>query len=389
MSKTGYKNSEQVFDGLEIKEVIGRLAGGVAHEFNNLLGIIIANAELAETNINAQGSIDQNLQEIIKAGHRAARTVRRLLTFSGRQFVNLRAVDSNDMVSGYIRKLVRLLGDDVCLRFVPGKKIWRIRMDPSQFQDILTALVCNSRDAMPGGGRVTIRTENKILDETFCGKHDGAQPGSYVLFAVSDTGEGMSEEIVRHLFEPFFTTKEVGKGIGLGLPMVYGAVKQNNGYIQVYSEPGKGTTVKLYIPRWEEQNLKSDRQALGRHVSTGMETVLVTESDDALLEACRCALERQGYSVLVACNPTEALDLAEGHSGEIDLLLTDLKVWEKKGGEFGDKFRVLRPTTRRLFTADDAGIVAKHEDTDQGANVIEKPFTFTGLVENVRKVLDK
>ncbi len=370
-------------------ESIGLLAGGVAHDFNNMLGVIIANAELAEMQ-GADAPVQQSLQEILRASHRAADTVQQLLAFARKQTISPKVLDLNHSVSGILKMLRKIVTEDIDLRFLPGTGLWNVRMDPAQVHQILTNLVVNSRDAMPNGGRITIETDNKDMDESYTETHNGFVPGKYVLLMVSDTGEGMPPEVMDHLFDPFFTTKEVGRGTGLGLATVYGMVKQNNGFIYVYSEPGQGTTVKIYLPRHEGKRAEMSAAAVKKQVPGGNETVLVAEDEDALLQTCKYVLERLGYTVLAARRPGEALALAEHHNGEIHLLLTDVVMPDMNGRELAEKLQTLRPETRCLFMSGyTADVVARHGVLDEGVDFIEKPFSFTGLAEKVRNVLDR
>ena len=231
-------------------ESVGRLAGGVAHDFNNMLGVIIGNAELAMLEVDPDKPVYQNLQHIFKTAQRSAGLVRQLLGFARKQTVSPKVLDLNDTVSGMLKMLRRLIGEDIDLVWISGHGLWAVKIDPSQIDQILANLMVNARDAIAGVGKVTIETENVVFDEAYCEQNTGFVPGEYVMLAVSDTGCGMDKEILEHLFEPFFTTKEVGKGTGLGLATVYGIVKQNDGFIHVYSEPGKGATFKIFIPRF-------------------------------------------------------------------------------------------------------------------------------------------
>ncbi|MCF8083901.1 MAG: PAS domain S-box protein [Deltaproteobacteria bacterium] len=371
-------------------ESIGLLAGGVAHDFNNMLGIIIANAELAEMQRDADGLVHQNVQEILKASHRAADTVRQLLAFARKQTISPKDLDLNDTVSGILNMLRRIIGENIDLRFVPGKGLWNVRMDPAQVHQLLTNLVVNSRDALPDGGRITIETANKTMDESYAQTRNGFTPGKYVLLMVSDTGEGMPPEVMDHLFDPFFTTKEVGRGTGLGLATVYGMVKQNSGFIYVYSEPGEGTTFKIYLPMHKEKTAGTPAAAVKKPVPGGNETILVAEDEEVLLQTCKHVLERQGYTVLAARKPGEALALAEQHPGEIHMLLTDVVMPEMNGRELAERLQVLRPETKCLFMSGyTADVVARHGVLDRGVEFIEKPFSFTGLATKVREVLDQ
>lgn len=387
---TERKLMEEQLHQAQKMETVGRLAGGVAHDFNNMLGIIIANTEMAGMQCDADDPIYLNLQEILKASHRAADTARHLLAFARKQIVSPKVLDANDTILDSLKMLRRLIGEDIHLRFVPGKDVWKIKMDPSQLQQILNNLVLNSRDAMPNGGNITIETKNALLDEVHCQMHNGIKPGDYVMVAVSDTGEGIAPEVMDHLFDPFFTTKEVGKGTGLGLAMIYGAIKQNNGHVEIISELGEGATVRLYLPRVEEEASRPKEKVIEKTVPGGNETVLVAEDERALLDTCRYVLERQGYTVLTAQNPKEALEIAEKHPGEIDLLLTDVVMPDMDGKKLAEKLQAMRPSLKMLFMSGyTADVMAQHGILDQETIFIQKPFTFTGLAEKVREVLDK
>jgi len=371
-------------------ETVGRLAGGVAHDFNNMLGIIIANAELSEMQIGSDSPVYNSIQEILKASNRAADTVRYLLAFARKQIISPKILDLNDTIYGALDMLRRLIGEDIHLRLVPGKDLWKVRMDPSQTHQILTNLVVNSRDAMPNGGTITIETKNAVLDASYCQNHKGVEPGDYVTLAVTDTGDGIAPEVMDHLFDPFFTTKEVGKGTGLGLPMVYGAIKQNNGHVEIHSELGAGATVRLYLPRVEEEASKPKEKVIEKTVPGGNETVLVAEDERALLDTCRYVLERQGYTVLTARNPKEALEIAEKHPGEIDLLLTDVVMPDMNGKKLAEKLQAMRPHLKTLFMSGyTADVMAQRGILEQEVTFIQKPFNFTGLAEKVRGALDK
>ncbi len=370
-------------------ESVGRLAGGVAHDFNNMLGVIIGNAELALMETKAEDPFRQNVQEILKASQRSTETVRQLLAFARKQTISPLVLDLNDTVPRVLKMLRRLIGEDVELRWIPGKDVETVRMDPNQINQILMNLVVNSRDAIPGVGTITIESAKTLLDESYCRQHSGAIPGEYVRLTVSDTGTGMSKEIMEHLFDPFFTTKEVGKGTGLGLATVYGIVTQNNGVINVYSEPDRGTTFKIYLPRFEGEAVSALEEE-ERKLPEGTETVLVAEDEAPLLTLARKILTKVGYTVLPAHSPTEALSLAEEHVGEIHLLLTDVVMPEMNGPELMEKLHAIRPAVKGLFMSGyTADVVAQQGVLDEGIHFIEKPFSPKALADKVREVLDK
>jgi two-component system, cell cycle sensor histidine kinase and response regulator CckA len=370
-------------------ESVGRLAGGVAHDLNNMLGIIIGSAEMAALQVGPGEPIYQNLQHIIRAGHRSADTVRQLLGFARKQTISPKVLDLNQTISGMLKMLRKLIGEDIELAWIPGKDVDAVRMDPSQLDQILANLVVNSRDALPGAGKITIESANTVFDEPYCREHAGYLPGAYVLLSVSDTGAGIGREVMEHLFEPFFTTKEMWKGTGLGLATVYGIVKQNDGFIDVQSEPGRGTTVGIYLPRCEGESVVVTGRSEGA-IPKGTETILVAEDEALLLEIADEFLTKQGYTVLPARTPKEALSLSENHAGEIHLLLTDVVMPEMNGKELSNRLKLIRPELKCIFMSGyTADMVARHGVLDQGIDFIQKPFSPRFLAEKVRAVLDR
>jgi nitrogen-specific signal transduction histidine kinase len=370
-------------------ESIGRLAGGVAHDFNNMLGIIIGQAELASLRVNAGGPVHRGLQEILKASQRSSDIVRQLLAFARKQTISPKVLDLNETVQGMIRMLRRLIGEDIKLCWVPGNDLWPVRMDATQINQILANLVVNSRDAIDGVGTITLETDNAVFDEVYCQKFDGVAPGEYVLLAVTDTGSGMDPGIMENLFDPFFTTKELGKGTGLGLATVYGIVKQNNGFIDVFSEPGQGTTFKIYIPRhaFEETGGQEEEAPAGR----------LTEPRPSSWWRMRRSFwrsqgetGRDGLSVDGGALSGEALSLVENHPGEIHLLLTDVVMPEMNGRELMENLRFLRPALRCVFMSGyTANVIAHRGVLDEGISFLQKPFSSTELAKKVREVLDR
>ncbi|MCE5263479.1 MAG: PAS domain S-box protein [Deltaproteobacteria bacterium] len=368
-------------------ESIGRLAGGVAHDFNNMLGVILGHAEMAIGKAEKGQPLVSNLLEIRKAAERSAELTRQLLAFARKQMVSPRLLDLNEVVAGMLKMLKRLIGEEIELAWLPGEALWPVRIDPSQIDQILANLSVNARDAIGGAGRIAIETKNVRLDETYCIDHDGMVPGEYVMLAVGDDGCGMDAETLGKLFEPFFTTKEVGKGTGLGLATVYGIVKQNNGFVDVESKPERGTTFRIYLPRHigqsEQVRLEAAEQATPRH-----ETVLVVDDEPALLELSKSVLEAQGYRVLTAGTPGEALRLAGEHAGEIHLLLTDVVMPEMDGRNLAKKMLSLHPNLRRLFMSGyTADAIAHRGVLDEGASFIQKPFSIKELAAKVREAL--
>ncbi|MEW6490490.1 MAG: response regulator, partial [Thermodesulfobacteriota bacterium] len=305
-------------------EAVGRLAGGVAHDFNNLLTVVNGLAELAAGDLEPGHPLLPRLQGILDAGSRAARLTHQLLAFARQQVVAPRALDLNEAVGALHGMLQRLIGEDIELRWKPGADVWRVYLDPGQVDQILANLAVNARDAIPGTGTVTVETSNAVLDEAWCEAHPGAAPGEHAVLQVTDTGAGMDQGTLAHIFEPFFTTKEPGKGTGLGLATVYGIVKQAGGAIYAYSEPGHGTTFRIYLPRWTGGGEAAVVRDVPAAPPPGTETVLLVEDEEAILALGQAILERQGYRVLTAQSPAEALELAAREPGEIHLLATDV-----------------------------------------------------------------
>ncbi len=300
-------------------ESVGRLAGGVAHDFNNMLSVILGHAELAQKKAPLSLSLREDLEQIQKAAERSAAIVRQLLAFARKQTVTPRVLDLNETVDSMLKMLRRLIGEEIDLIWLAGETLWPVRMDPAQIDQLLVNLCINARDAITGGGRITIETGNKIFDAAICAGHKGYVPGEYVMLTVNDDGSGMDKETRQHIFEPFFTTKEMGQGTGLGLAMVYGIVKQNAGFIDVYSEPGQGTSFKIYLPRCPGQEEQAETAGGIEPAGRGQETVLLVEDEPAILDLGRQLLEMLGYQVLAARTPGEAIRLAREHSGEIHL----------------------------------------------------------------------
>jgi CheY-like chemotaxis protein len=370
-------------------ESIARLAGGVAHDFNNILGVIMGHAEMALLNVSPEEPVHNDLKQILKAARRSADLTRQLLAFARKQTVSPRILDLNDTIEGMLKMLRRLVGEHIELRWIPGPGLWSVKIDPSQVDQMLANLVVNSRDAIAGVGAITVQTENVTLDEAYCRSHEGFKPGEYVLLSVSDNGIGMDKETLARVFEPFFTTKEVGKGTGLGLATVYGVVKQNEGFINAYSEPGQGTTFKIYLPR--VQAVSSPKpEAVEERPLKGAETVLLVEDEEAILGLAQAILEQQGYTVLAARTPGEALELAERYAGVIQLLIADVVMPQMNGRELYKNVSALRPEIKVLFMSGyTANVIAHHGVLEEGVQFLEKPFTVRGLAEKVREVLDR
>jgi PAS domain S-box-containing protein len=371
-------------------ESIGRLAGGVAHDFNNMLGVILGHAELALERIDPGQPLHSDLQEIRKAAERSTELARQLLAFARKQTISPRVLDLNETVGGMLKMLWRLIGEDIDLSWLPGGDLWPVKMDPSQVNQILANLCVNARDAIPGVGRITIETGNAVFDEAYGADQPGYVPGDYALLAVSDDGCGMDKETLGKLFEPFFTTKELGKGTGLGLATVYGIVKQNSGFINVYSEPGQGTTFRIYLPRHAGKTEQERPAAPREAVMRGRETILVVEDEPEILNLARLMLERQGYQVLSAGTPGEAIRTAERHHGEIHLLMTDVVMPEMNGRDLAKQIFSSYPNIKRLFMSGyTANVIAHHGVLDEGVHFIQKPFSIKALTAKVRQTLDE
>lgn len=369
-------------------ESVGRLAGGVAHDFNNMLNVILGHAELALKKIDSGHPLQRHVVEIQKAALRSADLTRQLLAFSRQQTVSPKVLDLNEVVGGMMTMLQRLIGEDIELVWNPGPDLWAIKMDPVQIDQILVNLCVNSRDAIVGVGKVAIETRNGSFDADYCASHAGFMPGDYVSLAVRDDGCGMTKEIQAHLFEPFYTTKPTGKGTGLGLATAYGIVKQNQGFIVVDSEPGQGTTVTIHLAR--HRGGADPKWAPGPLVEAagGRETVLLVEDEPAVLDLGRLMLEALGYRVLTAQSPKEAAGIAHQHAGEVHLLMTDVVMPEMNGRELAEKLTTIYPNLRCLFTSGyTANVIAHRGVLDEGVQVIQKPFSMKDLAAKVREAL--
>jgi PAS domain S-box-containing protein len=371
-------------------EAVGRLAGGVAHDFNNLLTVITGYSELLLRKIGMESPMHGQLEEIRRAGERAASLTQQLLAFSRKQIIEPRVVRLDLLVADMRAMLSRLIGEDISIHVTTGKSPGSVRVDSGQFQQVLMNLVVNARDAMPGGGKIVIETANVDLDESYCASHSYVTPGRFVMLAVSDTGQGMSEEVKPHIFEPFFTTKERGSGTGLGLATAYGAVHQAGGSIEVYSEVGIGTTIKIYLPRVEGEAASPAHDDRPTILPGGTETVLVVEDEATVRTLCVRILERLGYKVPQAQNGAEAIAVARGYGGRIDLLLTDVVMPGMNGADLANQLVLHHPEMKVLFTSgytDDA--IVRHGVLDEGVSFIGKPYTPLALARKVREVLDK
>ena len=373
-------------------EAIGQLAGGVAHDFNNLLTAMGANAQLAMTALPADSSARDNLIEIRTAIKSATLLTRQLLAFSRRQVVAPRVLDLNEVVRHLSKMLERMLGEDLQLATVLRDGVGQIRIDPGQLDQILLNLAVNARDAMPDGGKLTIETANVELDQTYCRQHSNLAPGQYVRLSVSDTGVGMSSEVKRHLFEPFFTTKEVGRGTGLGLAMVYGAVKQHGGHIEVHSEVGQGATFKVYFPRVDDAVDKTSSETCPRD-TRGREGLLFVEDDGAIRALAESFLSGLGYEVHSFANGNDALtalDTLPGLPNSIELLITDMVMPGMGGKAFADQCRRRRSRLKVLFTSGYTEDAAFHRAVlEHSIDFLSKPYALDELARRVRDALDR
>ena len=370
-------------------EAIGQLAGGFAHDFNNALTLIKASSQLALFDLIEGDPLRKTIEMILGATDRSANLARQLLAFSRRQVMEMKVLDLDYLLRELDKMLRRVIGEDIELVNVLAEDLGRVKADPGQIEQVIMNLALNARDAMPTGGKLTIETANVELDEEYVRTHVDVTPGRYVMLAVTDTGAGMPPEVRERIFEPFFTTKEKGKGTGLGLSSVFGIVKQSGASISVYSEPGRGSTFKIYLPRVEEA-LEEEKKALKKEISRGGETVLVAEDNNDVRRLAVQILKRQGYRLLEAANGGEAFLICEKYGGEIHLILTDVVMPGMSGRELAERLLLLHPEMKVLYMSgypDDA--VMRHGILEEGTNFIAKPFSLDALVSKVREVLDK
>ena len=392
---TERKHAEKERERLQVQlsqarkmESVGRLAGGVAHDFNNMLGVILGQTELALEQLNPDQPLFADLHEIRKAARRSADLTRQLLAFARRQTIAPKALDLNETVEGMLNMLRRIIGEDIHMEWKPGRHVWPIKMDPSQIDQILANLCVNARDAIAGAGKLIIQTGNARFDDACRTEQWEVIPGDFVLLSVSDNGCGMDRETLDNLFEPFFTTKEVGKGAGLGLATIYGIVKQNNGFIHVHSEAGQGSTFKIHLPRYVTTDEPVRKKEPSEPAARGSETILLVEDEPSILRLTAMMLEHQGYTVLAAGTPGDAARLAEKHRGGIRLLMTDVVMPQMNGQELANQLKPLNPQMKRLFMSGyTADVIALHGVLDEGVNFIQKPFSMKELSAKVREAL--
>jgi len=387
---TDRRRMENQLQQAQKMDAIGRLAGGVAHDFNNLLMVISSYAELMLDSLTPQHPLRHNIDEIQKASRRGADLTRQLLAFGRKQMQTLQVLNLNLLIEDFNKMLPRLIGEDIELVFVPGDKLGRVKADPVQVEQILMNLVANARDAMPKGGKLTIETASVRLDEACAQEHAIVPCGDYVLLTVSDSGLGIEPEHMPHIFEPFYTTKEEGKGTGLGLATVYGIVKQNSGFIWVYSEPGMGTTFKIYFPRVRQTKLAPQPAAVAEGCPRGCETLLLAEDEPAVRQSTREFLSMNGYVVLESKDGMEALALAKSYEGTIDLLIADLVMPHMGGAKLAAELATDRRLMKVLFVSGYAeATFQSHGTIDVTARFLQKPFSLKALARKIREVIDE
>jgi len=384
------KISEEKFRQAQKMESVGRLAGGVAHDYNNALSVIMGFTELTLSKVDPKEQIHTDLTEVLKAARHAAEITRQLLGFARKQTITPLVLDMNKTVESILKMLRRLIGEDINFVWMPGGGLWHIKMDPSQIDQILANLCVNARDAIKGVGRLIIETQNIIFDKDYCIDHDGFIPGEFVMLSVSDDGCGMEKKILDNIFEPFFTTKDLDKGTGLGLSTVYGIVKQNNGLISVYSEPGKGTTIRIYIPRHGTETITTLKENKKKILRGQGETLLVVEDEPSVLRLAEKILSELGYNLLTASTPSEALEIVKEQMSKIHLVFTDVIMPEMNGLELARRIQLINPKAKCIFmSGHTANTIAHHGVLDESVYFIQKPFSKRDIAEIVRKVLDE
>ncbi|HEY1270346.1 MAG TPA: ATP-binding protein [Terriglobales bacterium] len=387
---TEHRALEQQLRQSQKMEAVGRLAGGIAHDFNNLLMVISGYAEFLLDRVGPDPSLQGPAQEISNAAERATSLTRQLLAFSRKQMLAPKVLDLNAVVTENLKMLTRLIGEDIDLVMVPGTELGAVKADPSQVEQVIMNLAVNARDAMPHGGKLTIETTNVTLDDNYARMHAGVKPGEYVMLSISDTGSGMDSETQSHIFEPFFSTKGT-KGTGLGLSTVYGIIKQSGGYIWVYSEQGRGTSFKIYLPRLVETVEVAALQpaVAAKPAVQPMETILVVEDEPNVRRMTCHYLETQGYRILEAADGAAALQICVAHKGPIHMLLSDVIMPGMDGHELAERVLSLRPTTKVLYMSGySENAIGINGTLHEGVNLLQKPFTLLALKDRVREVLD-
>ena len=371
-------------------EAVGRLAGGIAHDFNNLLAVIMGHSDLIRSVLKKGDALAHDVEQIRRASERAATLTRQLLAFSRRQFLQPQVIDVNTLVGNLATMLHRLIGEDIQLELRLDADAGRVSADPGQLEQVVMNLTVNARDAMPQGGRLTLETAPASLDQSFVAAHPGSSAGAHVRLSIHDTGCGMGPDVLSHLFEPFFTTKEPGRGTGLGLSTVYGIVKQHRGYIDVTSEPGRGSSFEVYLPRIEARPTPARAGPRERLRPGGRETVLFVEDEVALRDLMHRVLAKGGYTVLAAGDGVEALAMVEAHPGPIDLVVTDVIMPRMSGPDLAVRLRARDPGIRLLYVSGyTADQLRSQTDLGADATLLPKPFTSDGLLRKVRELLDR
>ena len=385
---TGRRQLEDQLRQAQKMEAVGMLAGGVAHDFNNLLTIITGYSQLILNNLREQDPNRHSVEQIMKAGERAAGLTKQLLAFSRRQVLQLKVLEINKLVTGLSSMLQRLIGEDIDLRLALHPDLGRVNADPGQLEQVLMNLVVNARDAMPKGGALTVETANVWFDHRYAGRHANVKPGAYILLAVSDTGTGMDQATQARLFEPFFTTKGSGQGTGLGLSTVFGIIRQSGGGIEVYSEPGRGTSVKVYLPRIDQPAaIESGKES--RVAARGTETILLVEDDEMVRSLVRETLEREGYKIMDAAGPEDAIRLANEFHQKIHLMITDVVMPRVNGRELAVRMSRRRPDMKVLYMSGYTDNAIVNSGLLHGeVAFLQKPFTPAALAGKVREVLE-
>ncbi|MDZ7860692.1 MAG: PAS domain S-box protein [Candidatus Krumholzibacteriota bacterium] len=371
-------------------ESVGRLAGGVAHDHNNMLSVILGYTELILGKLKPDNPLYRDLLEIQKAAERSRDITRQLLAFARKQTIDPEVMGLNDTIEDMLKMLKQLIGENVDLAWMPEEEIWNVKVDKSQIDQVLVNLCVNARDAIGGNGKIIIETENVFLDEDYCGKHAGFTAGEFVMLAVSDDGVGIDKNELDNIFEPYYTTKDSEGSAGLGLAMIYGVMKQNRGFINVYSELGRGTTVKCYFPRHKGEGSKANEESTDGGGIGGGETILVVEDENSVLELIRLILEKLGYSVLTASTAGEAFELAAENENKIKLLISDVIMPEMNGSELADKLKSHYPDIKILFMSGyTKNVIAEKGVLDEGVNFIQKPFSKIELGKKINQLLSE
>ncbi len=380
---------EQRLRHVQKMEAIGRLAGGIAHDFNNVLGVIVAYSEMLVEKLRGNSELSPLVTSITKAVERGGTLTRQLLAFSRQQVLEPQVISISEHLVGVKDMLARVIGEDIQLKILPGNPKVRVKVDPTQLEQVIMNLVVNARDAMPDGGRLTIETSEIDIDDDYCSRNPEARPGRHVMMAVTDSGCGMSPEVLSRIFEPFFTTKEQGKGTGLGLATIYGIVKQSGGHISAYSEVGRGTTFKVYLPVTQEEIDKPQAPSEERVAPRGEETILVVEDEESLRSVTQEFLSNKGYQVIVAEDFQKAVEASENNSRHIDLLMTDVVLPGASGPKLADRLATSRPDMKVLFVSGYTADALVHGDLHRtDFAFLSKPFSLNALARKIRTILD-